>query len=189
MYQITVLLGFGLIGLGGCTSTVGHDVPGIVNFDELRDAPQTIYRGAQPSEEGIQWLAGEKKVATVIDLRDDAKGWEGSAVVEHRMSYKRIPTNASVIDPARINEFLSTVTSAKGPVFVHCKEGKDRTGLEIAMYRVVCQDWDRERAIRELREHGYNHFWFPQIERFVRHFDARDFPKPHSVTASTASGH
>jgi protein tyrosine/serine phosphatase len=165
--------------LGGCSpATTGRPMQGVDNFAPVTGAAAPIYRGAQPSLEGYERLAGgDLKVATVIDLRDDAESWSEKAVTSLGMKYKRIATNAGTVDKEKIRQFLRTVAecAAAGPVFVHCRRGRDRTGLEIAMYRVVVQGWTREAAIKELREHGYNRFWFPGIERFIQTFDAGDF--------------
>jgi protein tyrosine/serine phosphatase len=93
------------------------------------------------------------------------------------MKYKRIGTNAATVDKEKIRQFLRTLgeAAAVGPVYVHCRQGRDRTGLEIAMYRILVQGWTRQAAISELREHGYNWFWFPGIERYLQTFDVNDF--------------
>jgi uncharacterized protein (TIGR01244 family) len=177
IWKLIVLVNLGISGLGGCApASVGRSVQGVENFARVDGAPQTIYRGAQPTPEGIARLASsDYKVSTVIDLRDDAKDWEAGAVAANGMTYKRIPSSAGHVEPAKIREFLGTVASAPGPVFVHCKEGRDRTGLTIAMYRILVQGWTREAAVEELRAHGYNRFWFPGIERYIQTFDVSEF--------------
>ncbi|HEY7119462.1 MAG TPA: tyrosine-protein phosphatase [Tepidisphaeraceae bacterium] len=154
---------------GGCVPpTVGRSFDGLSNFAVVSESPRVILRGGQPTPEGIARLAKDDlKVATVIDLRADAEYWEANAVRAQGMTYTRIGTRATKIDQDQIREFLNTVTSAKAPVYVHCREGRDRTGLEIAMYRMVVERWTKEAAIADLREHGYNRFWFPGIERFL----------------------
>jgi protein tyrosine/serine phosphatase len=187
IWNVIVLVSLGVAGLGGCApASVGRSTQGVENFARVDGAPQTIYRGAQPTPEGVARLASnEYKVSTVIDLRDDAKDWEAGAVAANGMTYKRIPSNAGKVEPAKIREFLSTVTSAPGPVFVHCKEGRDRTGLEVAMYRILVQGWTREAAVEELRAHGYNRFWFPGIERYVMSFDPAEFRDVRAVKATS----
>ena len=41
------------------------------------------------------------------------------------------------------------------PIFVHCRLGKDRTGLVIALYRVLYQQWDACTAWKEWKSFGY----------------------------------
>jgi uncharacterized protein (TIGR01244 family) len=188
MWNLIVLVSLGGAGLGGCApASVGQSERGVENFARVDGAPHTIYRGAQPTPEGIARLASsDYKVSTVIDLRDDAKDWEADAVAANGMAYKHIPSNAGKVEPAKIREFLSTVTGAPGPVFVHCKEGRDRTGLEVAMYRILVQGWTREAAVEELHAHGYNHFWFPGIERYVMSFNPEEFRDVRAAVKATS---
>ena len=44
-----------------------------------------------------------------------------------------------------------------GPVLVHCWHGADRTGMVVALYRMVEQGWTREAAIEEMLEGGYGY--------------------------------
>ena len=57
------------------------------------------------------------------------------------------------------------------PVFVHCKDGKDRTGYAIATYRVIEEQWEAESAIQEMFDFNFNSIFF-RSPRFVRHMQA-----------------
>jgi len=149
----------------GC-STVGSRIAGVGNFATVEPG---IYRGAQPTAAGVDELA-RRGVKTVIDLRDDAIPQEKSLVQHAGMTYVNIPTNAANVTPHKIDQFLAQITTAPRPVFVHCRAGRDRTGLEIAMYRIVVEKWPKDKAIRELYAHGYNWALYPAIERYVRYF-------------------
>lgn len=164
MRQLPLLLG--LLLMVGCSS-VGTKVPGIANFAKVDDG---LYRGAQPTREGYRTLA-HRGVKTVIDLRDDALPDSRSTVETAGMRYVRIGTNAARVEPAKVRAFLQEVAAAPKPIYVHCMRGRDRTGLEVAVYRIVEQGWKREDAINELYAHG--HLWalFPGIVRYVETFD------------------
>jgi len=41
-----------------------------------------------------------------------------------------------------------------GPTFVHCRHGKDRTGVAIALYRILVQGWNVDSAISEAKRFG-----------------------------------
>ena len=156
----------------GC-STIGKSVPGINNFDEVRK--DVLYRGAQPSEKGIKTLA-DRGVRTVVNLRADPLAWEKDAVIQSGMEYVWIPSLAERNDPKVIEKFLATMRERNRPVFVHCRVGRDRTGLNVAAWRIVHEKWSRDEAIHELYAHGYNWMWFPNIERYLRSFDPKTFP-------------
>src|SRR5262245_54440765 len=112
-----------IFAAAGC-ATVGKNAPGIDNFAEVD--PGVLYRGAQPTEKGIRYLA-DRGVKTVVNLRDDAPEWEKGAVEQAGMRYVWIPSVASEADPKVVERFLVTMRDGAGPVFVHCKAGRDRT--------------------------------------------------------------
>jgi uncharacterized protein (TIGR01244 family) len=160
----------------GC-QTSGTRERGIGNFAVVQDGPRGIYRGAQPSAAGIEMLKS-RGVRTVIDLRDDARPEARKNAEAAGLTYIHIPTNAAATEPAKIRRFLDAMSTCPRPVFVHCMAGCDRTGLEIAMYRVVVENWSREDALRELYAHGYHWAVFPGIARYVKTFDATKFAAP-----------
>jgi len=164
---------------GGC-ATVGKSAPGLHNLDTVDPAPQAIYRGGQPTRKGIETLT-TMGVKTVIDLRNDPADWEASAVANAGMTYVNIRASAFQADPKVVEEFLRTIAKSQRPIYVHCKQGRDRTGMGIAAYRLVCQpdEWTRNEALHELRAHGHQWFIFPKIERYIRSFD------PKQVAAAT----
>src|SRR5260370_184568 len=43
-----------------------------------------------------------------------------------------------------------------GIVYVHCKRGKDRTGMVCAYYRVKIEHWPVDKAIQEMFDNGFN---------------------------------
>jgi protein tyrosine/serine phosphatase len=52
-------------------------------------------------------------------------------------------------DVVRVLRILSDESG--GPYLVHCQGGADRTGLVIAAYRMVVQNWSYGEAIGEMR--------------------------------------
>ena len=163
----------------GC-QTAGSRLAGVDNFAVVQDGPQGIYRGAQPTAAGIQTLKS-RGVRTIIDLRDDALPSAETNAERAGLRYIHIPTNAAVTDPAKIRGFLDAMATAPRPVFVHCMAGRDRTGLEIAVYRIVVEHWSREAALRELHGYGYNWGLFPGIARYVKMFDATKLAPPPAL--------
>jgi len=158
----------------GCQS-VGRDVAGIRNFAKVDDE---LCRGAQPTETGIETLRS-RGVRTVIDLRDDTNPAERGWVESRGMTYVHIPQRAALVEPDKLRRFLDLVESAPKPAFVHCKRGRDRTGLCVAVYRIA-GGWDRERALDELYAHGHQWLFFPGIARYLRGF---------SMTPEVAEAH
>ena len=163
--QLLVVL-LALSAAGGCHS-VGANVAGVSNFARVSSG---LYRGAQPSEQGIATLE-KQGIRTVVDLRDDANPNERAWVASRGMKYVRIPQNATLVESEKVRAFLAQMETAQKPVFVHCRQGRDRTGLSVAVYRIVSEGWDRDAALRELYAHGYNWPLFPGIARYLRTFE------------------
>jgi protein tyrosine/serine phosphatase len=155
----------------GCTSS------------ELPHAAQNVHvvesgvliRGAQPDREGFEALKKTYGVATVVNLNDLTAQREADVLAGLGLSYVALPSNAFRPDRMAILSFLQTVQAAQraskgGAVYVHCQQGMDRTGVAVAAYRILCNGWDDQRALKELRSYQvFPHaqvFW--RIEPFVR---------------------
>lgn len=65
------------------------------------------------------------------------------------------PKTAAEDDGIRAALALMAQATPKFPVYVHCEHGADRTGLLIALYRVIHQGWTREEANREWVRSGH----------------------------------
>lgn len=125
--------------------------PGLPNLHRV--APN-LYRGAQPSAEGMRRLAA-LGIRTVISLRafhDDVDEAAGTALALERISFKTWhPEDEDVL------RFLTIVLDpARQPVFVHCQHGADRTGMMCAVYRIAVDGWNTDQALREMTQGGFN---------------------------------
>jgi protein tyrosine/serine phosphatase len=161
-----------LLGLPVFAASSAVSIPGIGNFHQLNEH---VYRGAQPTEEGFQYLA-KIGVKTIVDLRenDDRTVREKRMVNEAGMIYVNVPmtglTPPTDVEITKILALLEDETS--GPVFVHCKEGKDRTGAVIAAYRIDHDGWDNVRALKEAMTDHMSFFQIPR-QNYIKGFRAR----------------
>ena len=127
---------------------------GVGNFHQVNDA---VYRGAQPSPQGIQSLAA-LGVKTIIDLR----GGEGRSATEKKqveaagMKYINIPLDGhSAPTVEQVSRVLALLNDqGSGPVFIHCRRGADRTGTILACYRISHDHWDNQKALSEAKANG-----------------------------------
>jgi protein tyrosine phosphatase (PTP) superfamily phosphohydrolase (DUF442 family) len=139
--------------------------PGLPNLHRVTD---WLYRGAQPTTEGMRQLQA-MGIHTVVDLRayhDDSKLWKGTG-----LTLVRIPVHTADPRIEQVAEFFNVLGDpAQRPIFVHCQHGADRTGLMIALYRIAGQGWTKERAIAEMRDggFGYHSIWRNLIRFIVR---------------------
>jgi protein tyrosine/serine phosphatase len=142
-------------------------VDGIQNWAHVTD---TLYRGAQPSSAGFKTLQ-QMGVGIVVDFRDERGeiASESKAVQTLGMKYVSIPWSGSA-KPSTIQvvQFLDLVReNPQAKIFVHCKRGADRTGVMVAAYRIVVEHKDVSDAVAEMHQFHYDHFWLPQLERYV----------------------
>jgi protein tyrosine phosphatase (PTP) superfamily phosphohydrolase (DUF442 family) len=151
---------------------------GVPRFAEVEPG---FARGALPSAEGIRALAA-RGYRTVVSLQHDDV--ERERVRAAGMEYIEIPMKCGLFGAPAPSErqaraFLAAVgDSAKRPVFVHCRHGRDRTGVMVALYRVARNGWTAERAVTETKERGIR----PQYRAFRRYIQTLD---PRTLTADT----
>jgi protein tyrosine/serine phosphatase len=145
---------------------------GIQNFGQVTAA---LYRGAQPTHDGYRELK-DLGVDIVVSFREEKgeNGHERRAVEALGMRFVSIPWNAFHIPTDfQVREFFEVFRANPGKkIFVHCQQGRDRTGTMIAVYRITVERWCVESALSEMRAFHYHHFWFPQLERYVRGYTA-----------------
>ena len=124
------------------------------NFGKVNDS---YYRGSQPGENEIGQLK-RLGVKTIIDLRKDKVSQEAEWVSKAGMKYFNIPMRASSrATDEQTAYFLSLVNDpANGPVYVHCKGGRHRTGALTAVYRITRDGWTADQAWDEMKRYDFN---------------------------------
>lgn len=131
---------------------VAGEPSGVPNFHQVNER---IYRGAQPTVEGLQALA-KMGVKTVVDLRREAaQARREQEVVEALgMKFLSVPMTLSAPTDEQISRVMQELNSNAGPVFVHCHGGRDRTGTVIACYRKTHDAWNSQKALDEANLDG-----------------------------------
>ncbi|MGC9946522.1 MAG: tyrosine-protein phosphatase [Bryobacteraceae bacterium] len=145
--------------------------PGVPNFHQVTGR---IYRGAQPTAEGLHSLA-KLGVKTVIDLRPEGEHSckaERRAVEAAGMHYVNAPlSGAHAPSDQKISHVLALLDDSASPIFLHCRRGADRTGTVIACYRITHDGWGNRRALQEATSLGMSWFEFG-MQRYVLAFRA-----------------
>ena len=149
----------------------------IYNFGRI--APG-YYRGAQPDARELAALA-TLGVKTIIDLQKDGDSSEAALVEKAGMKFVRIPMTTRVPPTSeQLTQFLTLVRDpAHQPVYVHCKEGRHRTGVMTAIYRMVTDGWTADRAFREMKDFKFGaDFLHPEFKRFVMAYKTTPIAAP-----------
>ena len=127
-----------------------------------------IYRSAQPTSRGFKNLE-KLGIKTVVNLR----AFHGDRLTGTSLRGIRIKMNAWHPEEEDVVQAMRVLLDESGePYLVHCQHGADRTGMIIAAYRVVVQDWRREDAVDEMVNGGYGyHLIWGDILRYLERLD------------------
>lgn len=140
----------------------------------------TLYRSALPTAQSVPLLQSLQVRTVVSFIKDNDADWLGNAPVA-RVS---IPLHADRVKDADVLRVLRVVRDAetRGPVLMHCKHGRERTGLMAAMYRTVIQGWTKEEALREMHNGGFGDA--KDIEDASRYVENADIAKIREALAN-----
>lgn len=148
----------------------------IEGLPNLGQVSATLFRGGQPKKEGYAKLK-EMGIEIVVNLRDDKDeiAEERQIVEQKGMRFVSIPWNPwHEADDHQVAEFLEFLrANPERKIFVHCKAGKERTGVMIAAYRIAAQGWTASRALDEMEFFGIRGFWFRHLKKYIREFPSR----------------
>ena len=152
----------------------------ISNFQKVS---RILWRGAAPSQKALTVLA-KSGVKTIIDLRMSGKSTEkeSKAATALGVQYVSIPMGYLHPRDDQIDSFLAVVNDPKNqPVYVHCRQGADRTGLLCGAFRVLVQGWSFDKAYIEARSHHFKPWLFPLKNKFERFTAHKQPPSPKLV--------
>lgn len=166
-----------LVGLcalfGGCHRSAGPvadigtaPLPGIPAFAKVSPV---LYRGDQP--EGREAFAELKRrgIKTIICLR--TLDYDRSDMAGLGLRYLHLSVKPGHPEDEDVALFLLAVCDpANQPVFVHCRQGVDRTGIMVAAYRIMVEGWSNRRALAEMEATGF-HEGFLTFARYIKHMD------------------
>ena len=135
---------------------------------KTRQVTPWLYRGARPGRIGIIKLK-EMDIRTIINLEaklfeqepwevKKERAWASEAGIrfEHVPMHPIWAPRAELID--RALALIQDPTSP--PIYIHCAQGVDRTGLIIAAYRVKVEGWTPQQASEEMARFGFHRYLF-----------------------------
>jgi protein tyrosine phosphatase (PTP) superfamily phosphohydrolase (DUF442 family) len=132
-----------------------------------------LYRGGQPSRQGLESLA-KMGIDIVVDGRLTGKSKEGEAATELGMKFVALPWHCMYPRDEVFARFLALVRNNPDKrIFVHCRYGDDRTGMMIAAYRMAVQGWTWEEARKEMNAFGFHHTICASLVRYEKNFPRR----------------
>lgn len=169
-----------LLLAGAAAGTCADKAAERIHISGVSDAGKVsefLYRGSQPSDEGIRQLK-VLGIDTIVDLRGERHGLsqhEEKMAGSEGIHFVNIPGSGwSPPTDDQMAEFFSLVSKRpRQKIFVHCWFGSDRSGVFIAAYRIAFDGWTPEQAIGEMHDFHFKAFWHPVMKAYVRGFPDR----------------
>lgn len=141
-----------------------------------------LIRGAAPGQAGLELLK-QGGVKTVIDLRGEQKELnysEEKSAKSLGLQYVRLPMrHLDPIPQSYIKRFLRILEDPDNqPVYVHCEQGKDRTGAMVAIYRLRTSGWSPSQAYREMLSFDFHPLFRPLVQSVWSYSNQLGFNEP-----------
>lgn len=156
----------------------------IQGVDNLYKVSETLFRSAQPTETGMKNIESFG-IGTVISLRSKQKDTELAKNTELNLIHVSMRAwNPKYEDTVKVMYLLNpnNPDTNKKPILIHCYHGADRTGMMVALYRMVYQNWEREKALNEMLNGGYGyHSMWKDIVTFIKIVDIEQLRKDSQI--------
>ncbi|HKY43967.1 MAG TPA: protein-tyrosine phosphatase family protein [Pyrinomonadaceae bacterium] len=135
--------------------------PELPRFQQVTDR---LYRGGQPRDGGLRRLR-ELGIDTILNLRGTSKTTKAEEAEARALGFNyfnvALPNWGRPQDGQVRRALLIIAAPQNGRVFVHCRDGVDRTGTIVALHRVTHQGWNTTDALAEAENRGMRRvqFW------------------------------
>ncbi len=147
----------------------------LVNIPNFRQLNKWVYKGSAPRNEQDILSLKELGIRTLINLRwgniketRNEKKWCEKAGIK----YIHVPLLPGKIPSKKdIDKILAILENSNNNlIYVHCKQGVDRTGLVTAIYRIKHEKWPLNLAYNEMIRDGFHLFplfyWVKRLEEY-----------------------
>lgn len=150
-----------LIHLFKKPSSLSKTISNVKLVDDNFSINAKLYRGSQiKTQNDAKWLK-ENNISMVIDLRqsnlvsEEKQLLQAYGIIHQNIemnSHKR-PTKSQI---KQIFQMLEKAKENNQSVYIHCKQGIDRTGIICAIYQIEKQNFSNQNAYKSMVERGYN---------------------------------
>lgn len=134
-----------------------QDATTYAELPRFQQVSDRLYRSGQPREGGLNRLR-ELGINTIINLRGASKTTRALEAEARALgfNYFNVPLpNWARPQDGRVTRILELIAAPEnGRVLVHCKDGVDRTGLIVAIYRMTHDGWSNTEALAEAERNG-----------------------------------
>jgi hypothetical protein len=139
-----------------------------INFRSV-DGTRRVYRSGQPLNDN-EWRYVDQLIGPtgqVIKLNPDKEGDDSPWTTLGRTLYKiPFPWYEQIVTEPDYQELLDAIGFIGiVPTLIHCTRGIDRTGLVVALWRILYCGWTVEDAEREWRILGGDEWCLPGLQK------------------------
>ena len=146
-----------------CATALAQDATGNPELPRFQQVSEKLYRSGQPREGSLSRLR-ELGINTIINLRGTSKRTraEEAEARDLGLNYYNVALpNWGRPQNKRVERILEIIAAPEnGRVLVHCREGVDRTGMIVAIYRMRHEGWSSNEALAEWERQGMKRFQF-----------------------------
>ena len=145
------------------------------NLPNFHQVNENLFRGGEPSPEGIRQLA-VLGIKTIISFRDHSEKVRREKRIAEENGLHFINLHLSNWFASKDKEIHTIIEiirdPAHHPVFIHCKRGADRTGTVVAVYRMMFDGWTDKQANREAKLRGIG-WWQVWMKDYIKDYYKR----------------
>lgn len=135
-----------------------------------------IYRSEQPERDELNNLKtlGINEILNLREFHSDK-----NHIIDNDFVLHRVKMNTGNITEQELIDSLRIIKNRKGPILVHCWHGSDRTGVTIAAYRIVFNNWTKSEAIDEMINggYGYHEKIYPGLIELIENLNINNIKK------------
>nr|WP_314690325.1 dual specificity protein phosphatase family protein [uncultured Haemophilus sp.] len=164
-----VLFALTAFSLVACTTTPSEPPKNTEHWATLISEQENLYQiddkfyRSEQLEAQSEALLNKLNIHTIVNLRFFDRNDDKQAFGHTKINLINTPLLTWSISPEEVADILWQIKQHQknGAVLVHCYHGADRTGLIVASYRVIYQNWDLNEAKREMQQgpYGYHSVW------------------------------
>jgi len=137
------------------TADASSAVEDIPNLFKMND---NLYRGGRVTPAGMKQLK-KMGVTTILNVENDeeAMATDKKLAAANGLRYISIPFETfKKPSDAKVDTVLKLLQDRSlGPIYLHCKHGRDRTGMLMGLYRVFVDGWHPKAAYKEMKDRGF----------------------------------
>lgn len=139
-----------------------------------------VYRSEQPEDENVENLTklGIKEVLNLRQLHSDEDDLEESDFI-----LQRLKMDAGEVTEDQLIQALRIIKNRKGPILIHCWHGSDRTGVTLAAYRIIFNNWSKAKAVDEFVNggYGYHSTFYPNLVPLLENLNIEKIKKELNI--------